>query len=258
MKILEINISKKTESVILEMTSTFSETIEYHNIDEISKQIGYRPLGAVQPTPIENKYSLWLATDLPPEIFETNLLHELRHIVQARNGFPMIYNKIGNSHFAADETFFKEVGTSIQSSVLDLEVISWLHSLGYSSECFTYTDNIDPVRLLSQVSEASLTDKYNLSNATLILYTAHMRAEQSEQARCIDMFSSFPTILEHFNKLVSLVNFDTVGTPENALMSMGHIIDLFDLWSMYYISTEFQTIKIKTKKQFASFASQHS
>ena len=60
-------------------------------------------------------YKIALRDDLPSSAFETNLCHELYHIVQDNIGFPQIWPKNNN------EKDFKALSTFVSSLVRDLK-----------------------------------------------------------------------------------------------------------------------------------------
>lgn len=131
-------------------TEILGKKISEKTVAEIERIIDYiqHPV-TFQEIPEENShgfgYSNWFAepikivasiTHLPQNAFEANLLHELYHLCQHYENFPMTSTKRQTNISRNDEDFLNRIGSMSASLILDLDVCDRIENFGLSSGYF--------------------------------------------------------------------------------------------------------------------------
>lgn len=131
MEILGKNVSEKTATEI-------SQILEYihHEVDFV-------------PLPLDNPFgwghadwttspnwTVCAVTELPQAYFEVNLLHELYHLCQVTEGFPLTSSKNQPGISASEQKLIGRAGGALTSVLLDLDVCDRITSFGLDSDYF--------------------------------------------------------------------------------------------------------------------------
>ena len=77
-----------------------------------------------------------------------------------------------------------------------------------------------------------------------VLY--HTTEEQDSGVQ--KMFDNFPQILESAFSMRDMLRSHPPDSPESAVITMGKMIDMLDLWDLFYI--RLADMKIRTKAEF--------
>lgn len=130
-KILGRDISKKTALEIERILNYIQHPVVFQELPE------YNPHGFgcanwfAEPNRIVSS-----VTNLPQPAFEANLLHELYHLCQYHDGFPMTRTKIQPWLSQNDQNFLNGIGAAAASLILDLDVCDRIKNFGLSSGYF--------------------------------------------------------------------------------------------------------------------------
>lgn len=129
MKILDREISKKSESAYIALTNGLSKPLCFSEIKKGISAFGQCDIN--NPT----SYLIYLNAELPQDIFEVNALHEIAHAAQDNRGYPYLrVNPILEKSIRREH--IESLQHEIQSRILDIFVINDLKKLGISSEYF--------------------------------------------------------------------------------------------------------------------------
>lgn len=248
MKILNREISEKTARLV----SAIEQSVPLPVVYEIIKTEKATPYaGRVDTSGRNGCYTVWLNNTLPRRPYETDLLHELRHIVQIQNGFPTVYNK-GNSDFhSPDRAFVEEVGAHLGSVVLDVEVNKWLKDIGYDYSFFTL-NNYTVLLNQADADYPNWRDPLNRANIALSLVHAALYVDDPHTDTLFSKYSDrYGPIVEDASALRRFILSLGVLSPDKALLAQCKLIDSLRLWSHYLVISPSQTIR--TGREFLAW-----
>lgn len=130
-KILGREISEKTATEIERISNYIQRSVVFQELPENNPHgFGFANWFA-EPNRIVSSI-----TNLPQPFFEANLLHEMYHLCQYHEGFPMTQTKIQPLLTPKDQGFLDEIGSASTSLVLDLDVCDRIKNFGLSSGYF--------------------------------------------------------------------------------------------------------------------------
>lgn len=233
MQVLNRKLTEKTEQIVSSALAGLPVTVQFKDI----KDIGRSSYGSTDCSQYRKGYcTIYLNLEQNTLEFETTILHELRHIWQVGKGYPFIHNKTVNSVFQTEPAFYENLGSQIQSVVLDLDVIQYLKKLGYLSSIFSaYSDTDDLSYKFSAVSNQSIQAPWNLASAVLSLYTVFIRADELSKPVILRAADAFPKIIEECKLIEREISTDLCNDPLYCAKAMGWIIDHFSLWTLYLV-----------------------
>lgn len=131
MEILGKEISEKTATEI----SRILEHIN-HDVDFVSLPLD-NPIGwGRSDWRTSPNWTVHAVTELPQVYFEANLLHELYHLCQVAEGFPLTSTKNQPSISATEQKRIDSAGGALTSVILDLDVCDRIASFGLDSDYF--------------------------------------------------------------------------------------------------------------------------
>lgn len=254
MKILSRNVSEKTEKIVSSIEASVHFPIHYQEISARPNQ-SYASFGTVNPHPVEGAYNVWLSTQLPQDVFETDLLHELRHIVQVESGYSEVYNKETNEFHSKDRAFIQEVGAHISSVVLDIDVDIWLNNNGYTQEYFFRT-NYDNFLSACNYKYTLLNDPLNFANLCHALLQISVHCDDKAAQILFNAYSAYPDVIKTVSELRNSLRPMKIDNPIASSLAHCLVIDTLQLWKYYYISSS--CAKIRTNGEYCSFLALHS
>ena len=245
MKILNYEISEKTEKEISDLVSTFSRPVEYADILAI-RIGGYGAVFYDDP----KRYIVFLSTALDPKDFETNVLCELNHIRQVEEKYP--HTCLKRSEVVVKEQnpmFFSYLDHSIQSAVHDLDVMSRLKESGHSIE-FYISNRLN--QILKIDLKSNMADKYNYASfgVQFIMFCLTATEKDIETAKEF-LNTNFDFIADKIYPMAMKVKEYGYSTPIQSAKSILYIIDTFNLWDIEIFN--FRDEKIKTHKACLKF-----
>ncbi|MFV0515849.1 MAG: hypothetical protein ACK5MV_00425 [Aminipila sp.] len=252
MEILNHKITLKTSGLIQELLNGFSNPVEFQPIKNIPNPLKVNNLGGLDFSN-PKLYTIYLSLKLKDEVFEANVLHELRHIWQIEHFYPHVCNKV-IVYQNNDSDFFQDLGSHIQSQILDIDVNNWLLSKGYS---LNYFENMrkDFLNLQNPLDYPLLDDKYNFAQ----LVSPHMFTfyymSNEDIMKHINKFSSsyekYKNALYVANEIKEFLFELDLSNTCDCFIVMGEILTRLNLWDKYYIF--FKDTKIRTLTEFESF-----
>lgn len=237
MRILNKKISGKTISIINTLTTKFKKPVHYL---PLSPKIG--GFGAADYFSDPRNYLIYLSTTLDGEAFETNILHELFHIVQIESGFPVTGTQ-NNFITASDPAFFDDLGRRIQVTILDLDVNSNLVLNGYSSDYFINSRFESLKSILG--AHYNFTDKYNLAHF-IVQFILFLQLASKEQINyiCPLLDAKYNNITHKAKEIsndISSIGFNTPLTVAKCFCYLFTSLDLWDIQLFIYNNTPFKT-----------------
>jgi hypothetical protein len=225
MDVLGVKISAKTEEYAIEITRCLSRPIAYYFAPEGTRST----MDANDPT----MYKIHLLRTGQCR-FEAALLHELSHLRQFEQGYPMMGLKLTSMYDNAQNSF-AELGLLIMSIVLDYEINHWLISAGYSGgikEAARQSfDSFVKNRKRMNVNKSS--DKHHLSLAVMILAAPYMNMDAKQQEVIKDLYPSF--IMEKVINIVNSIRSSGANNPIVCVKEMCNILNTFGLWNAYMV-----------------------
>lgn len=253
MNILSRELSQKTSKLVSDIISSVSLPVQFHplaNRPNPNDQVA----GSVDAYGYNGQYQIWINVDFPQDIFEANLLHELRHIVQTESGFSGVFNKQIDRYPESDQTFIKEVGSHLSSVVLDIDVNKWLESQGYSFSFF-YEHNADSLIANSSYPYNHLDDPLNFANLSLAILHASLYVNDDKVTELFNAYSCYSKVIETVSSLRKKLLSMNINDPIMSLIAHGLEIQTLGLWKYYVAATP--RSKIRTSREFFSFADLH-
>ena len=138
MEILKITVSDNAAKQIEELCGSFRKPVVYIP-DELSpeKEAEFIRLNNMDPSQC---YAVYLTAGLERRMFEAQVLHELLHIKQFEMGFPALCNK-NSQLFLSNSDTVEEIGGSIFSGILDIEVFARMIEYRYADAVAWFADN---------------------------------------------------------------------------------------------------------------------
>lgn len=130
-KILGRDISEKTAVEIERICNYIQHPVVFNELPENNPYGFGRADWFAEPN-----WIVFSITNLPQPFFEANLLHELYHLCQYYEGFPMTQTKVQPRLSPKDQGFLDRIGSASASLVLDLDVCDRIKKFGLSSGYF--------------------------------------------------------------------------------------------------------------------------
>lgn len=251
MQILKREISSRTAALVSQIEQSAHLPVRYF---EISKRpnINDSVAGTVDVHPGDGVYKVWLQSSLPQEPFESDLLHELHHIVQIESGYSEVCNKNISEFYSTDRAFIQEVGAHLSSVILDIDVNIWLARNGYSHDFFS-TGNLNALLAGKNHRYTRLGDQLNFANLCLALLHTALSAGGSAIQQICDAYSAYPRVTRAASELYSELTKMTIDNPKSAMRGHCLVIDTLNLWKYYFVAAP--GIKVRTHKEYEAFLS---
>lgn len=231
MVILDVTLFEQGSHIIQEITSQLQHPVRF-----LPQIVGRSAYGSTDTNVTENAYTVYLRNDMPDLEFETCLLHELRHLVQHEKLFPLVCNKVHSPLFEKEPHFFMSLGSCLASFLLDLDVINWLSSVGYSSDIFSPFDHeTDLSSVTKSMTHKGLEDSFNMCSAVLSMFVAYTRATPTSKNVIYSAFDRFPEVQSEFETILNHIDISKCSDPQYILEIFSFIFDRYSLWRAYYI-----------------------
>jgi len=231
MNILGRKISTNTKRLAEEIVDMSSKKINYYELTTKGKY------GYVEHS--SNCYNVYLSKQLDGEDFETNYLHEMRHIYQKEKGYPNVNSK---SVFNEDEqNKVNDIRDRLDSHILDFDVNNWLLNNGYSIDCFLQK-SLETI-LNSEFPETSY---YNHAFIQIQLYSIYPYLTELDKIKLKSHIEGTEYI-EVFNKLIKVNALELISSNSCAI-AMCEIIDVLGLWNISKI--KYRNNKIRTSNEY--------
>lgn len=231
--ILGKTLSPKTSEIVYSMESGFRLPVKYYFASERANKSD-SIFGSVDAYGVDGVYKVWLRTDIPDKLFETNLLHELSHITQAEEGYPIVCNKNSADFRSSNRDFIEELGAHLGSAVLDIDVQKRLLVCGYENREFA-EQNAAGLIAASDYDYNQLNDPLNYAMLVVsLLMTAALVGAATRDALYI-AYGRYPLAISDARLLYGEIQQVGTDTPEKAAAALGAIIDRLSLWSHYFI-----------------------
>ena len=249
MVILARELSNKCEKLVASVLRTLPITVYFRDI----REIGRSTYGCTDFSHYNEGYcNIYLNLEQSPIQFEVTLLHELHHVEQVGKGYPYVMNKIKGNTFQENPTFYEKIGSQIQSAILDLDVITYLEIQGLSSSIFSDFGQEDDLSFVwKNVTDQTLEDPSNLTEAVLHLYVGYVRAGENGKIAILNSVQQFPRIIKAFEAMQEAIEIEKCCDPLYCAYAMGWIIDHFSLWKNYYI--DFRGERIRTHGEYLKY-----
>ena len=250
MKILSRAVSDKTENIVTSICKSLNKPVKYFPINK-------RPnskdsvAGTVDAHGRRGFYSVWIDQKLPRNIFEADLLHELRHIVQVENGFSEIFNKNTDEFHSPDRSFIEEVGSHLSSVVLDMEVNNWLLENGYSYSFFV-EKNLTGLLSNANYPYTKLDDPLNFANLAYALLHTSIYIDDASSTTLFDAYSKYPRLVACISDLRKEFLSIEVNSPSSSLLAHAELLDVLGVWKYFYAATPF--CRVRTHSEYVNFA----
>ena len=254
MQILNVTISEEAATRINDFCDGLRKPVRYIPNDHQANKIitSHGSVNAFLP----DYYSVYLTVDLNQRYFEANIIHELLHIKQIEQNYPVLCNK-PSQLYLTDGFFVEDIGVSIYSTVLDIGVNAGLCEIGYADEVNWFAER-NFAGLLSTSSHKYLNwdEKYNFANLVIkyasVLYYTNCKQDNEVKAS----FKDYGKVLAVAFDIRESLRKAAHNTPYTAAVTLGFIVDLLDLWDIHYI--RYLDSKIRTQAEFEAFRAQYN
>lgn len=251
MQILTKKISTRTAAFVSQIEQSIHLPIRYFDISS-RPNMNDAVAGTVDVHPADGIYKVWLQASLPQNPFESDLLHELYHIVQIESGYSEVCNKSTSEFHSTDGAFIQEVGNHLSSVILDLDVNIWLTRNGYSYDYFS-VGNLDALLANKNCRYTRLDDPLNFANLCWALLHAALSSGGEAIQQLCDAYSSYPQIIRTVSELYNELTKMTIDNPKSAMRGHCLVIDTLNLWKYYFVAAP--GIKVRTHKEYEAFLS---
>lgn len=231
MDILGKTVSEKTAAIITEIEQRLQKTVKYQFTDP-SKTQSFGQCDFRQPDAyyIYSKESLFNLTkasviNIP---FETNILHELMHLCQIEEGFPHT-GTIHTSQTLSDIGLYDSFGSTIVSSILDLNVDYRLKNYGYDSKYF-YDHRIN--RAFKVIRRKFICDEpLDFIRYALMLSFLDIVCGRETTAKLLQEYAQKkPELVACITTLSPEISTIGYNDAESSFRSLAFLFDTFNLW----------------------------
>ena len=200
-------------------------------------------------------YAIRLTSGLERRMFEAQVLHEILHIRQFEMGYPALCNK-HSQQFLESSDSVEELGSSIFSGVLDIEVFARMTEYRYADAIAWAADNTYYGLITGAAQELSNSDdKYSFANLVITFAKVLYHTTGEQDAAIQKMFDNYPRVLESAFSMRDMLRACPPDTSDSAVVTMGNMIDMLDLWDLFYI--RLADNKIRTKAEFEAYNKCH-
>ena len=252
--ILGKTLSPKTSEIVSGMESEFRIPVKYYSASERPNKSD-SIYGSVDPYGAGGFYKVWLRADITDELFETNLLHELTHISQVEEGYPIVCNKNSADLHSSNRDFIEELGAHLGSAVLDIDVQRRLLACGYE-DCEFAERNAAGLIATSNHDYNQLNDPLNYAMLVVsLLMVASLVSTATRDALCT-AYRRYTPVIADVRFLYDKIQQIGTSTPEKAAASLGAIIDHLSLWSYYLIYLDGK--RIRTPGEYSTFLREYA
>lgn len=253
MKILSRTLTERTAEIVTEIEKRIALPVDYRPIGGRPNNT-YGAAGTVNPYGENGVYPIWLDKSLPPEAFEADVLHELRHILQVEAGFPSVFNKDSEEFHSKDQNFIQEVGSRLASVVLDIEVNRWLAQMGYSSAFFA-KGNLRYLIDNAGFKYPNLQDPLNFANVVLALLVTACDIDEDDAAQLYEAYGdAYPEVVAITKELREALLAMPLDNPLSATLGHGLLVNSLNLWRYYYVG--FGGRKIRSRNEYLAFCAE--
>jgi len=248
LKILSKTITERTSQIVEKIEKTVHLPIVYFPAEDRPNKSDM-VAGTVDTSGKTGTYPVYLVPTLPQEAFETDVLHELRHILQTEAGFSLVYNK-NSSMFCSDgKEFVEKVGSHLASTVLDIEVNRWLNQMGYSPSFFVQA-NLRYLINNSEFEYTHLDDPLNFANLVLALLSTATAVDDKDATQLYDAYHAYPQAVETTKKLRDQLLSMPLDNPISTCLAHCILVDELGLWTYYYVAAGGR--KVRTHQEYLS------
>ena len=247
--ILGKTLSPKTSEIVSGMESKFRLPVKYYFASERPNKSD-SIFGSVDAYGVDGVYKVWLCTYIPDKLFETNLLHELSHIAQVEEGYPIVCNKNSADFRSGNRDFIEELGAHLGSAVLDIDVQKRLLACGYEN-CEFAEQNAAGLIATSDHDYNQLNDPLNYAMLVVSLLMTAALVSTATQDALYTAYGRYPLVISDVRFLYAKIQQIGAATPEKAEESLGEIIDRLSLWSHYFIFLNGR--RIRTRGEYSAF-----
>ena len=249
MHILDVEISDYAAQLITTLCGSFRKPVEFYPADSDPDVANGGRYQIDQPDTVS--YNVFLPSGLDRRMFEANILYELYHIGQFEAGFPTLGNK-DSLLFSEDRDFVEDLGSLVFSAALDIYVFDRLRKCRYNDAVRWFAGNIyEGLTSAASYSFDYLDDKYNFAHLVITFAKVLYHTESEQDAKIRELFAEYPLVLERSFEMRDMLRQSNSDTPESTAAVMGRILDLLELWDLFYI--RFPDRKIRTKTEFEAF-----
>lgn len=241
MNILNHRLSKKSEILLNSLIPDFNKPIEFKDI-KILKTTVY---GAVDWFSNQNKYIIYLRTDLPNKEFEINLFHELFHIQQIEEGYPII---LSPNH----DKYTPRFAQTLQALVLDIDVEYRLNRYKYHSTYFLNKryDVAKKVNYASNDFKNKEDEEFIIIQLALLLHLI----ENPKRNKLISIVKNKNTKLMKKCEAI-LSHICKIDNKSSCFLAFASIINDLDTWEVHQI--EYEGIVFSTYHQCIDYLNNH-
>lgn len=249
------------ESKYLEI---LGRTLSEKTSEEITRILGYIQHSVVfKPLHRQNPYGFgrvdyfsgpdWVVysvVDIPQPAFEANLLHELYHLCQIIEGFPLTSTKTLFSR-QEEQALINNAGGAATSIILDLDVCDRIEKFGLNSDYFFDTR-------YHQALTSPVPEKINTRDAfvftTVRLAGIILQNSRWQSNKVIQRYQSKNIqLVRKSHGLASRIKKCGHSTPEECFRCLVASYDYLDIWNWQEIN--FQGFLIQSSEQAKSFLS---
>lgn len=252
--ILGKTLSPKTSEIVSGMESEFRLPVKYYPASERPNKSD-SIYGSVDPYGAGGFYKVWLRVDITDELFETNLLHELNHITQVEEGYPIVCNKNSADFLSSSRDFIEELGAHLDSAVLDIDVQKRLLACGYEN-CEFAEQNAAGLIATSNHDYNHLDDPLNYAMLVVSLLMTAALVSTATQDALYTAYGRYPLVISDVRFLYAKIQQIGAATPEKAAASLGAIIDHLSLWPYYLIYLGGK--RIRTHGEYSTFLREYT
>lgn len=216
---------------ISEQFNTLRKSLE----ESFLKKTKYKPIpaevhgfGALDYHSSPDYIKVLLSTKLSGNLFEATILHELLHVQQIENDFPEIET------YPTDPLKI-EIGATLQSTILDLDVMDKMSQLGYSSSFFI-TERYKILKDLANHSYDMVTSNDYETLVTLQITLMILTFKKKYTDYLVSKLKQvFPHINANLNIITDIIKKTGYTTPVKCYNNYKDILSILNLWKDHCI-----------------------
>ena len=247
MKILSYELTPETEALVSSLTASLSRKVTFLESDALPEQ-ARNVFGYINTVTADETYQVSLSTLLSRAAFECTLLHQLRHLVQIEENYPNLFLKDCHETVAPDPTLVEGRGAHIAAAILDLDVNTWLHSVGRWEGSYARA-NLDAALASSGQSFTGFKLPLLFASFAVSILNVSLQGSDEDAARVFEAYAAYPDVVAAARTMREKLLSRDVCSADGAIWGMGLVLDTLDLWKYFYVAAP-DGKKLRTHGEF--------
>ena len=227
--ILSHTISPKTSEEISRIVTYLNHTVDFKPLPA-NNSIGF---GRTDYTTSPH-WTVYSILELPPRVFEANILHELYHLCQVVESFPTTSTRNKPNATLSEKDNFNRLGSLYASVILDLDVCDRISDFGLSSEYFF---DIRYKQAMSYHIDYEIVDRCDFISMAMRLAGMILQNNRIQSKNVLDHYKAKnPRLINCAKSLANKIKKIDYHTPVGCLQAISAVYDYLQVWDWQFIT----------------------